>query len=71
MKCKECPAYQVDGFSICLLEHPNVPKQLADPNPEADYCQLWEDYQKSSQEKEKEQNNPGITFSIKEGGKEE
>ncbi|MCK9327688.1 MAG: hypothetical protein M0P69_19490 [Bacteroidales bacterium] len=66
MKCKNCPAYQVDGFSICLLEHPDVPEQLADPNSEADYCQLWEDYQKNSQEKEKEQNNSGKSFELKE-----
>lgn len=66
MKCKDCPAYQLDGYSICLLEHPNVPKQLADPNPEADYCQLWEDYQKMSRKACKEESNAGKSFELKE-----
>lgn len=44
MKCRDCPAFKVDGYAICLLMYPHIPMQLEDENEEADYCQLWEMY---------------------------
>jgi hypothetical protein len=66
MKCKDCPAYKLDGQYICLLEYPDEPKQLKDPDPEADYCRYWEDYQKMSRKSVKEESHSGKTFGLKE-----
>jgi len=44
MKCKDCPGLKLDSFWVCLLVYPFKPKQLVDPDDNADYCKMWETY---------------------------
>ncbi len=50
MRCKDCPAFKVDGFAHCLLVFPYKPKQLIDPDENADYCKMWDKYKAFSEE---------------------